>query len=46
MFAGLSSPDIILITDVHGDHFNPETLDALNTENAGSTGRYRSAFYN
>lgn len=34
MFSGLPSPDIILITDVHGDHFNPETLDALNTENA------------
>lgn len=34
LFSGLPSPDIILITDVHGDHLNTETLDALNTEDA------------
>jgi len=30
-FADLGSPDIILITDIHGDHLNLETLQALNT---------------
>lgn len=33
-FAGLPDPDLILITDVHGDHHNPSTLEILNTENA------------
>ncbi len=33
-FAGLNKPDLILITDIHGDHFSPETLKALHTENA------------
>lgn len=33
-FEGLKDPDIILITDIHGDHFNTETLNALNTSNA------------
>jgi L-ascorbate metabolism protein UlaG (beta-lactamase superfamily) len=28
------SPDLILITDIHGDHFSPETLEALKTEKA------------
>ena len=28
------SPDLILITDIHGDHFSPETLEALQTEKA------------
>lgn len=32
-FAGLPTPDLILITDIHGDHLNIETLDALNTQN-------------
>lgn len=27
-------PDLILITDIHGDHFNLETLQGLNTQNA------------
>jgi len=27
-------PDLILITDIHGDHFSLETLQALNTEKA------------
>lgn len=31
-FSGLSDPDLILITDIHGDHLHQETLDALNTE--------------
>lgn len=34
MFAGLPAPDIILVTDVHGDHYNLETYDALNTINS------------
>ena len=28
-FAGVAAPDIVLITDIHGDHFNPETLNAI-----------------
>lgn len=31
-FIGQKSPDLILITDIHGDHFSPETLKALDTE--------------
>jgi L-ascorbate metabolism protein UlaG (beta-lactamase superfamily) len=31
-FEGLADPDLILITDIHGDHFNVETLNALNTD--------------
>lgn len=27
-------PDLILITDIHGDHYNPETLNALDLQNA------------
>ena len=33
-FEGVAQPDLILITDIHGDHFNPETLNAINTSNA------------
>lgn len=33
-FQGIAAPDLILITDIHGDHFNPETLKAINTSNA------------
>ncbi|MDV3310596.1 MAG: MBL fold metallo-hydrolase [Cyclobacteriaceae bacterium] len=33
-FAGLSNPNLVLITDIHGDHMNVETLDALNTQSA------------
>jgi L-ascorbate metabolism protein UlaG (beta-lactamase superfamily) len=33
-FEGLPAPDLILITDIHGDHHNPETLKAINTTNA------------
>jgi len=32
-FSGLSKPNLILITDIHGDHMNIETLEALDTEN-------------
>jgi L-ascorbate metabolism protein UlaG (beta-lactamase superfamily) len=30
-FEGLKAADLILITDIHGDHLNKETLQALNT---------------
>ena len=33
-FEGLAEPDLIVITDIHGDHFNPETLAAIKTEHA------------
>jgi len=33
-FEGLADPDLILITDIHGDHFNVETLKAINTDHA------------
>lgn len=33
-FKGLGAPDMILITDIHGDHFDPKTLDAVNTNHA------------
>ncbi|WP_162053903.1 MBL fold metallo-hydrolase [Pontibacter pamirensis] len=31
-FEGIAKPDLILITDIHGDHLNQETLDALETK--------------
>ncbi len=34
VFAGLPDPDLVLITDIHGDHHNQETLDALNLANS------------
>ncbi|MCM4170940.1 MBL fold metallo-hydrolase [Arenibacter sp. TNZ] len=33
-FASVKEPDLILITDIHGDHFSLETLQALNTKKA------------
>jgi len=33
-FEGQKQPDLILITDIHGDHFSLETVQALNTEKA------------
>jgi L-ascorbate metabolism protein UlaG (beta-lactamase superfamily) len=33
-FKGLAAPDMILITDIHGDHFDPKTIDAINTNHA------------
>lgn len=32
-FSELEKPNLILITDIHGDHLNIETLEALDTEN-------------
>jgi L-ascorbate metabolism protein UlaG (beta-lactamase superfamily) len=34
LFEGLKAPDLILISDIHGDHMNIETLTALETSNA------------
>jgi len=31
LFKGLAAPDLILITDIHGDHFDVSTLDAIKT---------------
>ncbi len=31
-FNNIQSPDLILITDIHGDHLNTKTLDAIKTE--------------
>jgi L-ascorbate metabolism protein UlaG (beta-lactamase superfamily) len=33
-FKGLAAPDLILITDIHGDHLDPKTIDAINTAKA------------
>lgn len=33
-FRGIASPDLILITDIHGDHLNPATLDSIKTDKA------------
>jgi len=30
-YTGLASPDLILITDIHGDHFDPATIAAVAT---------------
>jgi L-ascorbate metabolism protein UlaG (beta-lactamase superfamily) len=32
-FEGLGSPDLVLITDIHSDHLNLDTLNELDTEN-------------
>ena len=32
VFDGLNKPNLILITDIHGDHLNQATLDALDTK--------------
>jgi len=31
-FAGLPKPDLILLTDIHGDHLNADTLQAVATD--------------
>ncbi|HXB28673.1 MAG TPA: MBL fold metallo-hydrolase [Puia sp.] len=31
-FKGMTAPDIILITDIHGDHFDLKTIDAIKKE--------------
>lgn len=33
-FEGIQPPDLILITDIHGDHMNTETLEAVNASQA------------
>lgn len=33
-FKGLAAPDMIVLTDIHGDHFDPKTIDAINTAHA------------
>src|SRR5690348_1963322 len=34
LFKGLAAPDMIIITDIHGDHFDTATLVAINSKNA------------
>lgn len=34
LYEGIKSPDIILITDIHGDHLNEQTLDSIDTSKA------------
>ena len=33
-FKGIAAPDLILITDIHGDHMDLKTLDAIETSRA------------
>ena len=33
-FKGVAKPDLILITDIHGDHMDPKTLEAINSDGA------------
>ncbi|MDB5250471.1 MAG: fold metallo-hydrolase [Segetibacter sp.] len=33
-FKGLAAPDMILVTDIHGDHFDLKTIEAINTAKA------------
>lgn len=33
-FKGIAAPAMILVTDIHGDHFDPKTIQAINTSNA------------
>lgn len=32
-FTGLAKPDVIIVTDIHGDHNDPKTIDAIKTPN-------------
>lgn len=34
LFEGFSDPDLIIITDIHGDHLHMETLNGINTKKA------------
>lgn len=34
VFQGIAAPDLILITDIHGDHLDLKTLEAINTDKA------------
>src|ERR1051325_9736631 len=38
-FDGLPKPDLILVTDIHGDHLNNETLEAVAGERAALVAR-------
>lgn len=33
-YKGLAKPDLILITDIHGDHFSMKTIEGLDAKNA------------
>ncbi|WP_167270873.1 MBL fold metallo-hydrolase [Dyadobacter arcticus] len=33
-FTGIATPDLIIISDIHGDHFDPATLDTLDLAKA------------
>jgi L-ascorbate metabolism protein UlaG (beta-lactamase superfamily) len=33
-FEGIAAPDLVLITDIHGDHLNAETLSGIETSKA------------
>jgi L-ascorbate metabolism protein UlaG (beta-lactamase superfamily) len=33
-YDGMADPDLVLITDIHGDHLNTETLEAIETSKA------------
>lgn len=33
-YKGLPAPDMIIVTDIHGDHFDLKTIDSINTKNA------------
>lgn len=33
-YKGLGKPDLIMITDIHPDHLDPKTIDAINTSHA------------
>ncbi|WP_031528134.1 MBL fold metallo-hydrolase [Dyadobacter crusticola] len=33
-FQGIAAPDLVLISDIHGDHFDPATLDAIDLNKA------------
>lgn len=33
-FEGMAAPDMVLITDIHGDHLDLKTLDAIRTDKA------------
>lgn len=33
-FKGLGAPDLVLVTDIHGDHMDSKTIEAVNTANA------------
>jgi len=32
-FVGIAKPDVIVITDIHGDHCDPKTIDSITTAN-------------